>query len=185
MSVSQTKEQDGKAAQGRTPSASSPPGASPARREDAAPSPKAKKSLTEQVAKKTETPSPAKGSAVVSRSGASTPLKDLEESMNRSVGRPLGDPKRRSKYMIACFGISVLALLLVTGVVVYKYVIRPSELVDSSEQKTSKKPREALGGAATQLQWPEQPQDFEWPTQASSKEPGKRRERHRGAVAAP
>lgn len=61
--------------------------------------------------------------------GTSTPLKEMEESVDRSAYRQLRTLRRSSKFKAACFALTVVLLIVVSGVVVYTYVIQPGLLV--------------------------------------------------------
>ncbi|XP_077520481.1 uncharacterized protein LOC144130433 [Amblyomma americanum] len=110
-------------------------------------SPGTGKGLAEQLAKEVGKLSSVKESPMGLPSVASTPLRQLQEALNPSADRALGDSRRSSTYIVACFAISVLALVLVLGFVMYSYVIRPSMLASSSGQKSE--PRNAVAKDGT------------------------------------
>lgn len=72
---------------------------------------------------------PARPHSPSSTPGTSTPLKEMEESVDRSAYRHLRTLRRSSKFKAACFALTVVLLIVVSGVVVYTYVIQPGLLV--------------------------------------------------------
>ncbi|XP_075543301.1 uncharacterized protein LOC142577733 [Dermacentor variabilis] len=61
--------------------------------------------------------------------GATTPLREMEESVDRSVDRQLRPLNRSWKLKAACFALSVVLLIVVSGFVVYRYIVQPKLLV--------------------------------------------------------
>ncbi|XP_050039691.1 uncharacterized protein [Dermacentor andersoni] len=61
--------------------------------------------------------------------GATTPLREMEESVDRSADRQLRPLGRSWKLKAACFALTLVLLIVVSGIVVYKYVVLPKLLV--------------------------------------------------------
>lgn len=79
--------------------------------------------------------------SVVSIPGMSTPVNEMEESVDRSADRQ-GRTLRDSKLVVACFALTVLMLFVVSAIVVYMYVVKPEMLVAAVRRnKLKKKPR--------------------------------------------